>query len=75
MKITYDKESDAAYIYFVDKIENGEVEETYLLDEFFDLKGMVNLDVDKDGRLLGLEVLNAKHQLPGKVIGAAEVIG
>lgn len=72
MKITYDKEADAAYIYFVDKIEKGGVEQTYLLDEFFDLKGMVNLDLDAQGRLLGLEVLEAKSQLPPEVIAKAE---
>lgn len=51
-EITYDKEADAAYISFA-PIADGQVAET------FELTDALNLDVDADGTVLGLEVLDA----------------
>lgn len=51
-KITYDQEADAAYIYF-GPIAPGQVAET------FELTDALNLDVDEDGTVLGLEILDA----------------
>lgn len=51
-KITYDQEADAAYIYFA-PIAAGQVAET------FELTDALHLDVDEDGTVLGLEVLDA----------------
>ncbi|GAA1375451.1 DUF2283 domain-containing protein [Luteococcus sanguinis] len=58
----YDAEADAAYIYLVNKIEPGEVAKTIPVPSLGD-PWIVNVDVDEQGRLLGLEVLAANHLL------------
>ena len=50
MKISYDKEVDAFYIYF--KTENVKVARTIVIKPDF------HLDVDENGGHIGLEVLN-----------------
>ncbi len=57
MKTEFDKEADAAYIYFKE-IGNGEVAETISLND------SVNIDLDKKGMVLGIEILDASHHLP-----------
>ncbi|MCF7834013.1 MAG: DUF2283 domain-containing protein [Candidatus Pacebacteria bacterium] len=54
MKITYDKIADALYIY----LKKSKVSETMQVnaDTF--------IDIDKYGKLLGIEILNASHQIP-----------
>lgn len=52
-RITYDQEADAAYIYFA-PIAPGQVAETFTLTD------VLNLDVDETGKVLGLEILDAK---------------
>lgn len=74
MKVTYDKDTDAAYIYFVNKIEPGSAVDTRLLDEHFDFKDMVNIDLDKNGILLGIEVLSASKQLSPELLKSAEIL-
>jgi len=59
MRMTYDASVDAAYIYFVDRIADGAVSETYPCELRGD-KGAINLDFDASGRLLGIEVLGAR---------------
>ena len=58
----YDKEADAAYIYLKD-IGKGDVIKTYPCNPV-DVQGQINLDFDKNGCLLGIEVLDAKKKLP-----------
>lgn len=67
MKIEYDKDADAAYIYFKE-IEEGEVVQTISLNE------SVNIDLDADGRTLGIEILDASKNLPVNAIKSAVVI-
>ncbi len=62
MRFTYDGEADAAYIYLVD-IPPGGAKKTYVCDAE-EVDGMINLDFDAEGRLLGIEVLNASRKLP-----------
>ncbi|MAH47397.1 hypothetical protein CMI37_16355 [Candidatus Pacearchaeota archaeon] len=57
MRIQFDKEADAAYIYFKE-ISAGEAVNTISLNK------SINLDLDKDGKILGIEVLNATKNLP-----------
>ncbi len=57
MRIEFDKEADAAYIYFKE-IENGEVAETITLND------SMNVDLDKEGKVLGIEILDASEHLP-----------
>lgn len=74
MKIELDKKTDAAYIYLKESIDPGGVEKTYPCDPL-QIKGMINLDFDKDGRLIGIEVMDASKKLPEEIIKNAEVIG
>ena len=67
MRITIDKEADAAYVYFKD-ISPGEVKKTISLNE------SINIDLDEEGKTLGIEILDAKENLPSNVINSAEVI-
>ena len=67
MKITYDKEADAVYIYFKE-IAEGEVVQTISLNE------SVNIDLGKDGKTLGIEILNASKNLPINTLKSAVLI-
>lgn len=57
MKITFDKEADAAYIYLKEKINDGEVVRTISINED------ITLDFNSDNKLVGIEVLNASKNL------------
>lgn len=57
MKIELDKEADAAYIYFKD-ISAGEVKNTISLND------EINIDLDTEGKILGIEILEASKNLP-----------
>jgi uncharacterized protein YuzE len=52
LRVTYDEEADAAYIYLVPEIEESGVARTVPVDGGDD-PWMVNLDVDRDGRIIG----------------------
>jgi len=68
MKFKYDKEADAAYIYVEDSIKDGEVDKT------IELNDNIIIDFDKNGKLLGVEILNASKILNKKSIIEAEQI-
>jgi uncharacterized protein YuzE len=70
MKIEYDPRVDAAYIYFVPEIGAGGVATTYPCDPL-QVNGEINLDFDADGRLLGIEVLDASRFLPKDLLAGA----
>ena len=57
MKITYDKEVDALYIYIKYPMKNGVVKKTRELNED------IIIDFNKKNRLVGIEVLNFKKSL------------
>ena len=59
--VTYDPQANAAYIRFSAEpvIESGEVS-----------TGLV-LDYDRDGKIVGMEVLDARRQLPPAMLGDA----
>jgi len=61
MRIIYDRSVDAAYIYLTD-IKPGGAKKTYLCDPR--KAGEINLDFDGNGRLLGIEILDASKKLP-----------
>ena len=56
MKIEYSREADALYVYFreVDVAKSKEVEE-----------GVV-IDLDKDGHIVGIEILDASKRLTAR---------
>lgn len=68
MKITLDKEADAAYIYFKE-ISAGEVAKTISLNE------SINIDLDSNGQILGIEILDAANNVPQNTLQSAEIIG
>lgn len=57
MKIEYDTDADAAYIYIVEDIRDGEAVKTRELND------NIILDFDENGKLLGIEILNASKVL------------
>lgn len=70
MRITYSKIEDSAYIY-LDTIKAGGVAKTEPCN-IEGLKGEVNFDFDKNGRLVGIEILGASKVLPKEVLDKAE---
>ncbi|MBI2109543.1 DUF2283 domain-containing protein [Candidatus Woesearchaeota archaeon] len=65
MKLEYDKEADAAYIYLKFPIKAKECERTIELNED------IIIDFDKTGKLIGIEILNASKVLNKRVIEGA----
>ena len=74
MKTRYDRSVNAAYIYLKNQIGIGEVKTQYHCD-VKKVRGIINLDFDSEGRLLGIEVLDANRFLPKEVLDEAEIIG
>lgn len=71
--IRFDPEADAAYVRIVDKIGAGEaVQQVQVEDER--LRGEVYLDLDKDGFLLGVEILYATDQLRSTTLQMATLL-
>jgi len=71
MRMKYDAAADAAYIYVADEIEPGAAVKCVPVDPLA-INGMINLDFDVEGRLLGIEVLAASKRLPPEALEAAE---
>jgi uncharacterized protein YuzE len=67
VRITYDKSVDAAYVYLLDRIGREQVKKTYACDPR-EVNGQINLDFDEEGRLLGIEVLDASRLLPPSLL-------
>ncbi|NKC49690.1 DUF2283 domain-containing protein [Ochrobactrum anthropi ATCC 49188] len=58
MKISYDDSVDAAYINLNDEFSPTLVDYTYCCDPNL-VDGQIHLDFDNDGRLVGIEILQA----------------
>ena len=67
VKITFDKEADAAYIYFKE-ISKGEVAKTISLND------SINIDLDSDGQIIGMEILDASENMPVSALNSAEIL-
>ena len=65
--LTYDKESNVAYLY-LKEISEGEVAQTISLND------SINVDLNSEGQVLGLEILDADKNLPLNVIKSAKII-
>jgi uncharacterized protein YuzE len=65
--MTYDPDADAAYIYVVDEIAAGGVAKTVPVDPT-EVGGMINLDFDDQGHLVGVEILDASKYLPADLM-------
>jgi len=64
MKITFDKDADAVYIYFKE-ISPEEIKNTISLND------SVNIDFDEEGKTLGIEILDASKNLPSDTLKSA----
>jgi len=64
MKINIDKEVDIAYIYIKSDIQEGEVKKSIEVNE------NIILDFDNQGKLLGIEVINASENLSEELINS-----
>lgn len=59
MQITYDKKADAMYIYFQ---RGAKVAKTV------ELAGLLIADLDKEGKVIGVEIISASCQIKNNVI-------
>lgn len=66
--IEFDSEADAAYVYF-DENQQGKITATdsFKIEGHLDF-GTLNIDFDKNGKIMGLEILAAKKVLPSSLI-------
>ncbi|WP_329305870.1 DUF2283 domain-containing protein [Streptomyces sp. NBC_01260] len=71
VKVTYDKSVDAAYVYFTEPQVRARSAHMYPCAPV-DVDGMINLDFDEHGRLIGIEVLAAGSKLPEYLLKSAE---
>jgi len=65
VKLTYDPQHNVAYIYLQPK--TARVQTLRISDE-------LNVDVSPDGRIYGIELLNANQQLAGDETGKLTVV-
>lgn len=72
MKITYDKEADAAYVQLVDEIIDGEASTQLHSIGTPGQKGEIIIDFDAEGCILGLEILGAKDVLREETLALAQ---
>ncbi|MFD0000621.1 DUF2283 domain-containing protein [Nocardia sp. NPDC127526] len=61
-RVTYDPVADAAYIYLTQEIPPGGVTKMVPVDPIA-IGGMVNLDLNAEGVIIGIEVLGARAKL------------
>ncbi|WP_343241795.1 MULTISPECIES: DUF2283 domain-containing protein [unclassified Streptomyces] len=63
MRVTYDKTVDAAYVYFTEPQDRVQSAHTYPCDPV-NVGGMINLDFDEQGRLIGIEAWRPVQNCP-----------
>ncbi len=68
LRITYDSESNAAYIYLADEPALGWRHGKTVPVDQQTVGGMVNLALDDDGRRFGVEVLDARGLLSDRML-------
>ena len=70
MRAEFDRAANCAYMY-LKEIADGEAA-TQCVVECDEASGMIVLDLDKKGRLIGIEVMGATKALPQELLDAAE---
>lgn len=73
MKLTYDREADAAYLQVADNSARGAAVRQIQVPEDKHVSGEFILDFDSDGELLGLEILFASDALSPSALKAASI--
>ncbi|MBS3126902.1 DUF2283 domain-containing protein [Candidatus Woesearchaeota archaeon] len=68
MKLEYDKEVDAAYIYLEYPLKEREAKKTIQLND------NIILDFDENNKLLGVEILDASKILKKEVLLEAQAV-
>jgi uncharacterized protein YuzE len=71
MHVRYDGEVDAAHITIVNRIERGESVQQVVATPDDPGLGAFVLDLDREGRLLGVEVLRASHRFRCETLALA----
>jgi uncharacterized protein YuzE len=71
VRVTYDKTANAAYVYLTEPQARAKSAHMYPCDPV-DIEGVINLDFDEQGRLIGIEVLAARSKLPEYLLQSAE---
>jgi uncharacterized protein YuzE len=72
--IRYDADADAAYVRLAhppapDPLGTGRFRETHVMRAAHtDWPGELNVDVDAEGRILGIEILGARRVLPHEML-------
>lgn len=74
MHLEYTDDVDAAYLNLVEEIGAGGVAMTYPCDPIA-VNGQINLDFDAEGRLVGLEVLDASRLMRSETLAEGHPIG
>ena len=70
MHLTYDSQSDVAYLYPVDRVADGEaVSQVALTPPHREAE--VLADFDRDGYLLGIEIIGARRTLRSEVLDSS----
>jgi uncharacterized protein YuzE len=73
-RIVWDKTGDVAHVY-LDRDAPGGVAKTFVCERDGVFRHTISLDLDTDGRLIGVEVWNAREALPRELLDQAEIIG
>ncbi|WP_331725681.1 DUF2283 domain-containing protein (plasmid) [Streptomyces xanthophaeus] len=71
LRVTYDETANAAYIYLTDPQVRTRSSRMYPCDPV-EVDGVINLDFDEQGRLIGIEVLGAGSKLPEYLLASSE---
>jgi uncharacterized protein YuzE len=69
MRVTYSPATDSAYIY-LRQIDAGDSKHQCPV-ECESANAMIVLDIDGEGRLIGIEVLGARNGLPAQLLALA----
>ena len=72
MRLTYDREADAAYLRVAERSVPGGAAYQVEVPHVDVSAGEFILDLDSNGRLVGVEILFASHALPLSVLADAE---
>jgi uncharacterized protein YuzE len=67
VRVSYDPEADAGYVYLREDSERGRVARTAFCD--IELQNAaINVDFDDQGRVAGFEILGARQVLPESLL-------